>query len=1616
VKSIKPILLGFILFGLLMPLSAQTKKDETKLAKEALSFYNAQQMADAFPLYSQLIALSPSNVDYTFHFGVCAMYCDADKSNAVKYLKQSIKGGYSSPEVYYYLGRALHLGYQFSEACNAYETFLDTAEPELIEKYNALRQIQMCIYGSKLLANPKEMVVKKKIEAERINFFRYLPLEAVGGKIITTPTDFLGSKDRKSTEPHLIHINGTPKLVYFSILSDTSGLDIFQAELKPDGSYGKPTLVAGKVNTPYDEDYPFIHPDGKHLYFASKGHNSMGGYDIFRSDLDSLSKRWKKPVNLGFSFNTPDDDLMFIADAANQTAIFATARTSDISHYTLYQTSFQGSPLEIIYAKGHFTNMEHPDNNVAQIVVKDLETGEIVSEVTAEVKSGAFDVYFPKPGRYSYTVTLPDSEEKLVSEFDVQPGRSGAVYFPQTVNAVKKEDGAGQLVVRNGADTNLDSGMENSLAALLRAKSNMSVSKEAAEMASLERSMTNAPALAGFAKGKTADDILAEMKSEAKAASAAIPVVQQQKQAAFQLAKQQMNQANAKMILSDSLAKIISAKVESAKAKGSPYIFTDQDREILNQSTELREAAEAHRLKAQGALNLGNQLAEYQSSLEPTSKELLSRATKLQSYLKDNNVDGAVEVLTEERKRLLAEQARPKKPANAMPQKAKAAAKSHEANQKSYNDLVHELNVLEAKVLEDKKNNSPSLAQTQAAAKNKRSEVILADPKVKKTYDEAVGAQMANKVYNQMTNQEDLGLSEAEKTPLSKEEIAQLQGQMKTLEAKSNEPYKHTLLFDQAKVSWTRNYNLEEVPQPGNSPDVKGPVIAATNTDVAQNNTPADAQPKSTNVNTENQPEVTPKVENTTTSASQSTDTNPKNGNLTSSNKTNPGGDKKGPFTPQPSDNEDVSLALKSAKVIKEVIDSANFKEYDANYAMEEHKVYDLMKKYPDISGSFKERARMDSLNKAILENISLIDKASNPNDEKILQKKYNSLTNRRAALEVENKEVYRSIAMKEVEAEKSVALKKYYDNESKIKSETILNQFIQQIRHDADSISNLAVNERKKAETITDPLQKDQLIRSAFAKDMMVASMYRHMNKAIDALPIFELYNTQDEAFLLSSDPNAIRAKFSTHKVEAGAIAENKEKTETETETETNTPPAPSEKIDADLAAQLSGMQFDEEKMKKNGIVLQSASYSKEDALDLMRTKPERVDKPFFVRINKSAYGAQNPIPVDEPMPEGIVYSVQVGAFKKPIPQNTFNDFAPVMGQKLNNGFTRYMAGLFPDKKDAMNARNEIRKMGYPDAFVVVYKDGKRISVDAAEKAKEDEPKTPVVKNETPKATSNIPLKANKIEEDENGYFTIQVGVFGRPALEGEINLPNLNVEYVANKNLYRYSTGQYMKRSEAQAQLAKIKSLGYEDAFVTAYFKGKKIGLTEAENKKFTPSNNPTPASPAANNPKATAPAAPKAEEQSTTEQTPKATNKVENTPKSDTSDVKIRRPELNMEPKENVTKTNPKAPIQEEPGKIYEFDLSDLYGTYTCCEEAQGICNSPDNRDVVKRLTLISNGSGVAIDGNNKTKNFKWKFVKDSPNPIQGMEDILGADYPFYFSDGKVHLGQYCKPLDK
>jgi hypothetical protein len=1507
---------------------SQSKKDEAKMAKQAMSYFQAGQYSDAFPLYSQLVALSPMSADYAYHFGICAIYNDADKTNAIKYLKQAEKSGYSDVELFYYLGKAYHLSYQFSEASGYYEKFLDNAKDKQLEKYDALREIQMCIYATKIMKHPKELVVKKKADADQQGFFRLMNLEAVGGKIITTPNELLNPKDKKSTNPHLVYLNGTPKVIYFSSFSDSSGLDIWQADLKTDGSYGTPIRVPGLVNSMYDEDYPFFHPNGKSLYFSSRGHNSMGGYDIFRSDLDSLTNKWKKPVNLGFAFNSPDDDLFFICDAANQSAIFASNRTTDDTHYSLYQTSFEGKDLEIIYAKSSFFSGLNPDNASAQIVVKDLETGEIIGDVSADNKTGKFDVYFPKPGRYSYTITVPDQEEKFTTEFDVQPGRSGSVYFPQQVNLTTDAQGKTALVVRNGADAMLDNSMENAFAGLLRSKAPLDVSKTEADPSNLERSMTNAPALAGFSKGKSAQDILSDMKNEIQSLNNAKPLIDNQKKLAYQLARQQYQLAKKAYASSDSIAKSINDKVESAKAKGTPYIFNDQDKAALEKSLELRKAADQMRIKADAALLLGDQYTAYQASIDPTLKELNAQSSKLQAYIKENNVDGTVEVLTQERKRLLAEQSRPKKPSNAIPQNAKATAKAHDANAKAYDEMLNDLFVLEAKAIEDKKNSSPSLAQTQAAAKDKKTALLTMDPKVKKTFDDAAAAKKASELYAKINASEDLGLSEMDKKDIPNSEVMELKGNLQSLETKSSEPYAYTLLFDQAKIAPYRNYNLDEKEQelPLNLPAASAPIDNSTA--IASDNKSSkvqDSQPKDTRA--DNQQKKTETV---------------------------------APKNPEANiqDNPDITLALKSSKVMKQVIDSANFKEYDFRYAVEEWKFYDLMKKYPEISGTFKDRAKADSVNKAIADTERLLSSETDPTKKQSLQKKLTTLENQRAKVEVANKDIFRAVAKKELDAERDKALKNYSLSADKFKKEPLLDGFIKQLKNDADSIADLALIERKKIETVTDINEKDKLIRSAFSKEMMAAAMYKHLNKAIDALAIFELYSSADENFLLSATSDEIRARYSTHSVKTTVPPATESIATTE-----NTSKEIPEELSPDLMKDLQSLNLTAEDMQKSGIQMETKQYTDSEVNKLLGPRPERIDKPFFVKINKSAYGANYPIPVDEPMPMGIIYSVQVGAFKNPIPNNTFSQFAPVMGQKVGNGFTRYMAGLFNVKGDATKARDEIRAMGYQDAFVVVYKDGKRISGGTTANAVPAVTETtPVASNNQQKNTAEI-SNLNPSSNDENA-FTIQIGVLGRPAIDGELKAPNLTMYYIADKNLYKYGSGKYPSKSAAAADLNKIKALGYADAFVTKYFSSGAAPLSGEGAAGFDP----------------------------------KPLNEIQNLSGTDNKKV------------ENKNTTSPTE--EEDPDKIYEFKLSEMYGIYNCCEENSSECNNPDMKSAIKRFTLISNGSGVAIDGFNKTINFQWKFVKDSDTPIQGMEEILGQNYSFFYRKGIIHLGKYCK----
>ena len=110
--------------------------------------------------------------------------------------------------------------------------------------------------------------------------------------------------------------------------ADLSNSDIYVSRITENGKWGAAERLSNVINTPFAEESVCIHPDGKTLYFASRGHIGMGGSDIFVSQLDDMGN-WSKPVNLGYPINTKFDENSLIVSAEGDLAFFASDRNGD---------------------------------------------------------------------------------------------------------------------------------------------------------------------------------------------------------------------------------------------------------------------------------------------------------------------------------------------------------------------------------------------------------------------------------------------------------------------------------------------------------------------------------------------------------------------------------------------------------------------------------------------------------------------------------------------------------------------------------------------------------------------------------------------------------------------------------------------------------------------------------------------------------------------------------------------------------------------------------------------------------------------------------------------------------------------------------------------------------------------------------------------------------------------------------------------------------------------------------------------------------------------------------------------------------------------------------------
>lgn len=183
------------------------------------------------------------------------------------------------------------------------------------------------------------------------------------------------------------------------------GFDIYYSRKDDKGNWSKPENMGPRINSEYDEDAPFIHPDQKTLYFNSNGLGSMGGTDIFRTVL--INGQWAKPYNMGYPVNTTSNDNYFTLTADGRTAYFSSDRKGGKGGQDIFTINMpEGEaniPLTLL--KGRILNGENMRPIPTKIYLIDNETEKKLDFVyDPNPKTGDFLIILPPAKNYDMII------------------------------------------------------------------------------------------------------------------------------------------------------------------------------------------------------------------------------------------------------------------------------------------------------------------------------------------------------------------------------------------------------------------------------------------------------------------------------------------------------------------------------------------------------------------------------------------------------------------------------------------------------------------------------------------------------------------------------------------------------------------------------------------------------------------------------------------------------------------------------------------------------------------------------------------------------------------------------------------------------------------------------------------------------------------------------------------------------------------------------------------------------------------------------------------------------------------------------------------------------------
>lgn len=323
--------------------SVDLSQDEEQLYDKCKDQFFNEDYVESYQGFSQLLSLYPREEVFNYYYGACLVKLNNNIKSGIDYLEFAAAKGINPAN--FYIGLGYHYMYDFNKALTYYDVYKKEAKQKDIVNFEVEQYINMAKSGIDLVKYAYELNVISNKKINKSNFHYSYNLNEFGGSIIVKTDQFNGKADKDLKELDLMYISEVHNVLFFSSYGDSkkNSLDLYMSR-KENNNWSLPQKLPDVINTKYEEAYPFLSEDGISLYFSSKGHNSMGGYDIFRTVWDATNNTWSQPVNLDFPVNTPFDEIMYAVDRFNETAFFASTRDTKVDKIGVFRILTEDDP------------------------------------------------------------------------------------------------------------------------------------------------------------------------------------------------------------------------------------------------------------------------------------------------------------------------------------------------------------------------------------------------------------------------------------------------------------------------------------------------------------------------------------------------------------------------------------------------------------------------------------------------------------------------------------------------------------------------------------------------------------------------------------------------------------------------------------------------------------------------------------------------------------------------------------------------------------------------------------------------------------------------------------------------------------------------------------------------------------------------------------------------------------------------------------------------------------------------------------------------------------------------------------------------------------------------